>query len=107
MSEEKRQTTNTDSGVPATNDERSLTVGPAGPIALHDHYVVQKMQHFNRERVPERVVNAKGGGAHGFFEVTNDVTQFTRADFLSKVGKRTDTFAHFSTVAGEQGFPDT
>ena len=62
---EKRPTTTTDSGVPATNDERSLTVGPQGPTALHDHYVVQKMQHFNRERVPERVVHAKGSGAHG------------------------------------------
>ena len=62
--------TTTDSGIPAASDEHSLTVGPAGPIALHDHYVVQKMQHFNRERVPERVVHAKGGGAHGFFEVT-------------------------------------
>ena len=99
--------TTTDSGIPAASDEHSLTVGPAGPIALHDHYVVQKMQHFNRERVPERVVHAKGGGAHGFFEVTADVTQFTRASFLSQVGKRTDVFARFSTVAGEQGFPDT
>jgi catalase len=107
MTDPRRPATTTDSGIPAASDEHSLTVGPAGPIALHDHYVVQKMQHFNRERVPERVVHAKGGGAHGFFEVTNDVTQFTRADFLSKVGKRTDTFARFSTVAGEQGFPDT
>src|SRR5689334_24604621 len=102
MPDPRRPATTTDSGIPAASDEHSLTVGPAGPIALHDHYVVQKMQHFNRERVPERVVHAKGGGAHGFFEVTNDVTQFTRADFLSKVGKRTNTFARFSTVAGEQ-----
>jgi catalase len=97
----------TDSGIPAPSDEYSLTVGPAGPIALHDHYVVQKMQHFNRERVPERVVHAKGSGAHGFFEVTEDVTQFTKAGFLAAVGKRTPVFARFSTVAGEQGFPDT
>ena len=62
--------TTTDSGIPAESDEFSLTVGPSGPTALHDHYVVQKMQHFNRERVPERVVHAKGSGAHGFFEVT-------------------------------------
>jgi catalase len=102
-----RPRTTTDSGIPAASDEHSLTVGPAGPIALHDHYVVQKMQHFNRERVPERVVHAKGGGAHGFLEVTNDVTQFTKAAFLSEVGKRTEAFARFSTVAGEQGFPDT
>ena len=107
MSDEKRPRTTTDSGVPATSDEFSLTPGPQGPIALHDHYVVQKMQHFNRERVPERVVHAKGGGAHGFFEVTDDVTQFTKADFLSGVGKKTDLFLRFSTVAGEQGFADT
>ncbi len=107
MSDETRPRTTTDSGIPATSDEFSLTPGPQGPIALHDHYVVQKMQHFNRERVPERVVHAKGGGAHGFFEVTEDVTQFTKADFLSDVGKQTELFLRFSTVAGEQGFPDT
>ena len=99
--------TTTDSGIPAESDEYSLTVGPAGPVALHDHYVVQKMQHFNRERVPERVVHAKGSGAHGFFEVTGDVTWFTRANFLAGVGQRTPMFARFSTVAGEQGYPDT
>jgi catalase len=107
MTDPRRPATTTDSGIPAVSDEHSLTVGPAGPIALHDHYVVQKMQHFNRERVPERVVHAKGGGAHGTFEVTNDVTEFTKAAFLGKVGKTTDLFARFSTVAGEQGFPDT
>jgi catalase len=107
MPEKPRLHTTTDSGIPAPSDEHSLTVGPRGPIVLHDHYVVQKMQHFNRERVPERVVHAKGGGAHGFFEVKNDVTQFTKASFLSQVGKRTDVFARFSTVAGELGFPDT
>ena len=100
-------TTTTDSGIPAASDEFSLTVGPAGPIVLHDHYVVQKMQHFNRERVPERVVHAKGSGAHGFFEVTEDVTQYTKASLFAAVGKRTPMFARFSTVAGEQGFPDT
>ena len=65
------------------------------------------MQHFNRERVPERVVHAKGSGAHGFFEVTEDVTQWTNAAFLSEVGKRTPMFARFSTVAGELGSADT
>jgi catalase len=99
--------TTNDSGVPAASDEYSLTVGPAGPTVLHDHYVVQKMQHFNRERVPERVVHAKGTGAHGFFELTEDVTQFTKASVFSQVGKRTPMFARFSTVAGEQGYPDT
>ncbi len=107
MTDPRRPATTTDSGIPAVSDEHSLTIGPSGPIALHDHYVVQKMQHFNRERVPERVVHAKGGGAHGFFEVTNDVTEFTKAAFLNEVGKRTEMFARFSTVAGEQGCPDT
>jgi catalase len=106
MSDQARPRTTTDSGIPATSDEFSLTVGPGGPVALHDNYVVQKMQHFNRERVPERVVHAKGGGAHGFFEVTEDVSQYTKANFLQP-GKRSPVFLRFSTVAGEQGFPDT
>jgi catalase len=100
-------TTTTDTGIPAASDDHSLTVGPGGPTVLHDAYVVQKLQHFNRERVPERVVHAKGAGAHGFFEVTADVTEFTSASFLSKVGKRTPMFARFSTVAGELGSADT
>ncbi len=66
MDEAKPPVTTNDSGVPGPSDEYSLTVGPSGPTVLHDHYVVQKMQHFNRERVPERVVHAKGSGAHGF-----------------------------------------
>ncbi|HEY5012551.1 MAG TPA: catalase [Acidimicrobiia bacterium] len=107
MTDAKPPATTTDSGIAAPSDEYSLTVGPAGPTVLHDHYVVQKMQHFNRERVPERVVHAKGTGAHGFFEVTDDVTWLTKASFLAKVGKRTPMFARFSTVAGEQGYPDT
>jgi catalase len=107
MSEKERpKQTTTDSGIPAPSDEFSLTVGPQGPTVLHDHYTVQKMQHFNRERVPERVVHAKGSGAHGFFEVTEDVSRFTKAG-LFQPGTRTPMFARFSTVAGEQGFPDT
>jgi catalase len=107
MTDEQRPTTTTDAGVPATSDEHSLTVGPDGPILLQDHYLIQKMAQFNRERVPERVVHAKGGGAHGFFEVTEDVTQYTKADFLSQVGKKTPVFLRFSTVAGELGSADT
>lgn len=99
--------TTTDAGIPAPSDEFSLSVGPNGPLLLQDHYLIQKMAQFNRERVPERVVHAKGSGAFGYFEVTADVTQWTRAAFLGKVGKRTPVLARFSTVAGEQGFPDT
>src|SRR5260221_7516380 len=101
-----RKTTTTDAGIPAPSDDFSLSVGEDGPLLLQDHYVIQKMAQFNRERVPERVVHAKGGGAHGFFEVTEDVSQFTKADFLQP-GKRTDTFLRFSTVAGELGSADT
>ena len=103
----KPPVTATGSGIPAPSDEHSLTVGPTGPAALYDRYTVQKTQHFDRERVPERVVHAKGGGAHGFFEATEDVTWFTRAGFLASAGKRTPAFARFSTVAGELGSPDT
>jgi catalase len=113
MSKGKRSTsdgekiTTTDAGIPASSDEFSLTVGPGGPILLQDHYLIQKMAQFNRERVPERVVHAKGGGAHGYFEVTADVTPSTRAKFLGRVGKRTPVFIRFSTVAGALGSPDT
>jgi catalase len=108
MSDDRRPPTTTSaSGIPQPTDGQSLTAGPNGPTVLHDAYTVQKMQHFNRERVPERVVHAKGSGAHGFFEVTEDVTQWTSAAFLSEVGKRTPMFARFSTVAGEMGSADT
>src|SRR5690349_8696465 len=71
-------TTTTDAGVPAASDEFSLTAGPDGPILLQDHYLVQKMAQFNRERVPERVVHAKGGGAFGYFEATEGAGDWTR-----------------------------
>jgi catalase len=100
-------TTTNDSGIPVPSDEFSLTAGPNGPTVLHDGQLLQKLQHFNRERVPERVVHAKGSGAHGFFEVTEDVSQWTNASFLSEVGKRTPMFARFSQVAGELGSADT
>ncbi len=98
--------TTTNAGIPVESDEHSLSVGPDGPLLLQDHYLIEKMAQFNRERVPERVVHAKGSGAYGFFEVTNDVSQFTKAD-LFQPGRRTEMLARFSTVAGEQGSPDT
>jgi len=102
-----RPVTTNDVGIPAPSDENSLTAGPGGPILLQDSYLIQKMAHFNRERVPERVVHAKGSGAFGYFEVTADCTPWTKAAFLNKVGKRTPMLARFSTVAGEQGYADT
>src|ERR1700722_17823991 len=106
MAEDQPPYTTTDAGIPAASDEFSLTVGPGGPILLQDHYVIQKMQHFNRERVPERVVHAKGGGDFGFFETTEDVSQFTKAALFQK-GTRTEMVARFSTVALERGSADT
>src|SRR5277367_5818197 len=106
MTDEQRPYTTNDAGIPATSDEFSLTVGPGGPILLQDHYVVQKMQQFNRERVPERVVHAKGGGAFGFFETTEDVSQYTRASLFQR-GAHTEMVARFSTVALERGSADT
>ncbi|MFJ1790189.1 catalase [Kitasatospora griseola] len=105
MSQHVPFTTN-NAGVPVESDEHSLTAGPVGPILLHDHYLIEKMAQFNRERVPERVVHAKGSGAYGTFEVTRDISRFTRAD-LFQPGKRCDMLARFSTVAGEMGSPDT
>ncbi|HLI51497.1 MAG TPA: catalase, partial [Thermomicrobiaceae bacterium] len=98
MSETKRPITTNDAGIPAPSDEHSLSVGPNGPILLHDHYLIQKMAQFNRERVPERVVHAKGSGAFGYFEATEDVSHWTKAAFLKK-GTRTPVLARFSTVA--------
>ncbi|MGG7451625.1 catalase [Plantibacter auratus] len=104
MSETSYTTTN--SGAPVASDEHSQSVGADGAIALHDHYLVEKLAQFNRERVPERVVHAKGGGAFGRFVTTGDVSQFTRAA-LFQPGVETEMLARFSTVAGEQGSPDT
>ncbi|RBQ21678.1 catalase [Spongiactinospora rosea] len=101
-----RPTSTTDAGIPAPSDEFSLSVGPNGPLLLQDHYLIQKMAHFNRERVPERVVHAKGGGAYGVMRITEDVSQYTKADLFQK-GKETELFLRFSTVAGELGSADT
>jgi len=96
----------TDTGAPAPSDQFSLSVGPDGPILLHDFHFLAQMAHFNRERVPERNVHAKGGGAFGTFATTEDVSQYTKAA-LFQPGATTDMLARFSTVAGEQGSADT
>ncbi|WP_295883744.1 catalase [uncultured Thiohalocapsa sp.] len=106
MSNDGRKPTTTDAGIPVPSDEYSLTVGPDGPILLQDHYLLEQMANFNRERIPERQPHAKGGGAHGRFEVTNDVSAYTRAA-LFQPGATTEMLARFSTVAGERGSPDT
>ncbi|KUH82693.1 MULTISPECIES: catalase [unclassified Mycobacterium] len=100
-----KYTTN-DAGNPAPSDDNSLTVGPDGPILLQDHYLIEQMANFNRERIPERQPHAKGAGAFGYFEVTNDVSRYTRAAVFQP-GAKTEMVARFSTVAGERGSPDT
>jgi len=94
-------------GAPVDDDQNTLTAGSPGPALLQDIHLVEKLAHFDRERIPERVVHAKGAGAYGYFEVTHDVTRYTRANFLSPVGKRTEVFARFSTVGGEKGSADS
>lgn len=98
--------TTTDAGIPVQSDEHSLTIGRDGPIVLNDHYLIEQMANFNRERIPERQPHAKGSGAFGRFEVTHDVSKFTKAKFL-QLGATVDTAVRFSTVAGERGSPDT
>lgn len=98
--------TTTDAGIPVASDEHSLSVGPDGPLLLHDHYLIEQMAQFNRERIPERQPHAKGGGAFGHFETTGDMSPYTRAKVFQQ-GTRTDVVIRFSTVAGERGSPDT
>jgi catalase len=94
-------------GAPVGDNQNSMTAGSNGPTLIQDVHLLEKLAHFNRERVPERVVHAKGTGAHGYFEVTNDLSKYTKAAFLSEIGKRTPMFIRFSTVAGELGSADT
>jgi len=94
-------------GAPIDNDISSETAGEKGPVTLNDVNLIEKLAHFNRERIPERVVHAKGAGAHGYFEVTKDVSKYTRAKFLSEVGKKTEVFVRLSTVGGERGSADS
>ncbi len=103
--EKKRMTTNL--GNPVDSDQASITTGNPTYTLLTDTHTIEKLAHFDRERIPERVVHAKGAGAHGYFEVTHDVTKYTRAAFLSQVGKKTDVFVRFSTVGGEKGSADS
>jgi len=94
-------------GIPVASVTQSLTAGPRGPILLQDTALVEHLAHFDRERIPERVVHAKGAGAFGYFEVTHDITQYTKAVVFNKVGKRTPIGVRFSTVGGESGSADT
>jgi len=104
---EKKKTLTTAAGIPVPDNQTSITAGERGPVLLQDHYLQEKLAHFNRERIPERVVHAKAAGAHGTFTVTKDITKYTKAKIFSRVGKKTEIFGRFSTVAGEKGSADT
>jgi catalase len=104
MTEDKTLTTA--SGIPVADNQNSLTAGERGPILMQDFYLMEKLAHFNRERIPERVVHAKGAAAFGTFTVTNDITRYTKAHLFSEVGKETQILLRFSTVGGEQGSAD-
>ncbi|WP_110514805.1 catalase [Herpetosiphon llansteffanensis] len=93
-------------GAPIADNQNSLTAGPRGPLLMQDFQLLEKMATFNRERVPERVVHAKGSGAFGTFTVTNDVTAYSKAAIFGEVGKQTPVLLRFSTVAGEHGAAD-
>ncbi|MGM0906231.1 MAG: catalase [Pseudomonadota bacterium] len=106
MSDDRKKPTTNDAGIPVNSDEHSLTVGRDGPIVLQDHYLIEQMANFNRERTAERQPHAKGGGAFGHFKVTQDVSQYTKAKVFQP-NTKTDVLIRFSTVAGERGSPDT
>src|ERR1700754_1542316 len=93
----------TQHGVPIADDQNSLRAGPRGPTLLEDFHLREKIFHFDHERIPERVVHARGFGAHGFFEVTDPLSDVTRADVFQRKGERTPAFVRFSTVAGSKG----
>lgn len=97
----------TAAGAPIADNQNSLTAGPRGPVLMSDVQLIERMAHFNRERVPERVVHAKGAGAHGVLTITHDISKYTRAKLFSKIGNQCPAFVRFSTVAGELGSADT
>jgi catalase len=104
MADRPRLTTS--AGAPVADNQNAKTVGPRGPVLLEDHQLIEKLAHQNRERIPERVVHAKGWGAYGALTVTEDITKYSCAKIFSEVGKKTEMLARFSTVAGEQGAAD-
>ncbi len=104
MSEQKKLTNNV--GVPVVDNQNVMTAGPRGPMLLQDVWFLEKLAHFDREVIPERRMHAKGSGAFGKFTVTHDISQYTKAKIFSQVGKETEAFVRFSTVAGERGAAD-
>jgi catalase len=99
-------TLTTASGAPVPDNQNTLTAGPRGPVLLQDFWLLEKLAHFNRERIPERVVHAKGSGAYGTLKITHDISKFSKAKLFSRVGNEAEVFLRFSTVAGERGAAD-
>ena len=102
----KKDTLTTATGIPVADNQNSQTAGPRGPLLVQDWQLFEKHAHFNRERIPERVVHAKGSGAYGTLTITHDITKYSKAKVFAKVGKTTECFLRFSTVAGERGAAD-
>src|ERR1700739_1026625 len=103
MAEDKKHSMTTDAGRPVGDNQNSLTVGPRGPVVFEDFLLFEKMGHFNRERIPERVVHAKGSGAHGYFVCTSkEITKYTTAKLFDTVGKTTPRFIRVSSAGGER-----
>lgn len=107
MPDSTRKTMTTTSGRPVGDNQNSLTAGPHGPVIAEDFLLFEKMAHFNRERIPERVVHAKGSGAYGHFKVTRSLSEYTTAKLFQKAGNTCEMLARFSTVGGEKGSADT
>ncbi len=102
----KRPLLTTAAGIPVGDNQNSMTAGPRGPLLVQDWQLFEKHAHFNRERIPERVVHAKGSAAYGTLTITNDITRYSKAAIFSEVGKQTPCLLRFSTVAGERGAAD-
>ncbi|NDK98942.1 catalase [Photorhabdus bodei] len=102
----KKRGLTTNAGTPVVDNNNVMTAGQRGPMLLQDVWFLEKLAHFDREVIPERRMHAKGSGAHGIFVVTHDITKYTRAKIFSEIGKKTEMFARFSTVAGERGAAD-
>ena len=102
----RKPTLTTASGAPIADNQNSITAGPRGPVLMQDFHLLEKLAHQNRERIPERTVHAKGSAAYGTFTITHDITPYTKAKALSQIGKTTEAFLRFSTVAGERGAAD-
>src|SRR6201985_3398679 len=96
----------TNHGIPVSTDQNSLKASPRGPTLLEDFVLREKIMHFDHERIPERVVHARGAAAHGYFECLESAADVTAADFLQRPGERVPVFTRFSTVAGNKGSAD-